>query len=310
VANTFRSLQDSVLHQIGDLSGSTRTFAKRWLNDARNEVWDQLSGNFKEAVDYFATTADYDSSSVITVTVTNGSTTVTSDGSTNTAFTADMVGRFINLNGTDPWYRIASRTSALEIELADAYIGDSDTACAFEVHTYIYPIAADCSRLISAYVEDEQNETELTILDRVDVLSRLPVPLRWTREVPDYIWIEVLSGTTVQVGIYPIPDAVTLIRYRYEKNPTEMSADADVVGIPNADACILNKALVFAFSHKGKMDRAQFYKQMAELELDRLRITVSRTARTPRFRRKDHTDAGLATGVFANLGAWYPRRSR
>lgn len=310
MANTFRNLQDSLLHQIGDTSGGTRERAKRWLNDARNEIWDQIAGNFKEKTDYLTTTADYDSDDDTTVTVTNGSTTVTSDGSSDTVFTAAMVGRFIQLNGTDPWYKIASRTSATEIELEDAYVGDSDTECAFEVHTYIHNVASDVSRLIQATVEDEQGDVELTILDRVDVLSTLPAPLRWTRDAPKYIWIEEMSGTTVRVGIYPIPDAATLIRYRYQKNPTEMSDNDDTVGIPGGDAAVLSRALIFAFSFKGKMDRAGFYFQKAEIELDRLRITASRTARSPSFRRGDHTDAGRPSGATVNLGAWFPRRAR
>lgn len=71
--------------------------------------------------------ADYTTGTITTIA--NGDTTVTGSGTT---FTADMVGRFINIpqttaagGGDGLWYEIGSYTSATEIELLKPYEGTS-----------------------------------------------------------------------------------------------------------------------------------------------------------------------------------------
>ena len=306
MAMTFKSLQDSILHAIGDFSGRTTVYAKRWLNDARNTVWEQVAGTYKEKTDYITTTEEYVSTSVITVTVTNASTTVTSDGSTNTAFTAAMVGRFVKLNDTDPWYKIASRTSALEIELADAYLGDSDTDCAFTVNTYLYPLFSDLQELIQVTMETEENWSALPIADRTTVYNEVAVPLRWDTGIAEVCWLDEKDSDGVyQLGLFSPPEDATLVRIRYYNNLTEMSADTDTVTIPGGDAAIKAHAMAEAFTWRNRMQEAAIWWQRYEVEADRLRASVGRSR--PSFRVQDHTDASRSSTVGPNMGAWYPR---
>lgn len=307
MAMTYLQLQDSVCHMIGDFHGGTRAKVQRWLNDARNSLWERTSGNFKEVTDYLTTSEDYDSDDDTTVTVTNGSTTVTSDGTSDTVFTSAMVGRFVQLDGTDPWYQIASVTSGTELELADAYIGESDTECEFEVHTFIHEVASDVERLIQVTVEATENETELAILDRVDVHARLPVPLRWSRGSPAICWIDEQSSSGgVRIGIYPVPDAQTLVRYRYEKTVTEMDDNDDTVGIPGADNAVQAMALVKAMSFKNRLNLVAFWQQKADIEEQKVQAFAGRTRRTS-WRMQDRTDAGRRRGIAVNLGSRFGR---
>jgi len=306
MANTFKTLQDSIIYQVGDASGATREKVKRWLNDSRNAVWEQIDGIYKEASDYLATTGSYASTSVITVTVTNASTTVTSDGTTDTVFTSAMVGRFIQLNGSDPWYKIASLTSVTEIELEDAYLGSSDTDCAFEINTYLYALPSDVQRLLLVSIELEENWSELVIKDRVEVYSHIPVPLRWDTGTPEICWLDEISSSVYRLGIFPAPTSTSLVRVRYYKNATDMSADSDTVGIPGADLCVKAGALAETYNWRGKPNEAAFWYSRYETELERLRSTVTRTSRTA-FRMRDSSDASRTQGVRVNLGAWYSR---
>lgn len=304
MANSFKNLQDSIIYQVGDTSGATRDKVKRWLNDTRNAVWEQIDGIYKETSDYLTTTGSYESTSAITVTVTEGSTTVTSDGTTNTAFTSAMAGRFISLDSTDPWYKISSVTSATELELEDAYLGDSDTACAFEINTYLYPLPSDVQRLLLVSVEMEETWSELVIKDRVDIYSHVPVPLRWDTGTPEVCWIDELSSSVYRLGLFPAPTSASLVRVRYYKNPTEMSSDSDTVAIPGGDLCVKAGALAETYNWRGKPNEAAFWYSRYETELERLRSTVKRSQRTS-FRMQDHSDASRTRGIRVNLGSWF-----
>ncbi|MCP4493364.1 MAG: hypothetical protein GY820_39570 [Gammaproteobacteria bacterium] len=306
MANTFKNLQDSVIYQIGDHSGATIEKVKRWLNDTRNGVWEQVDGIFKEETDYLTTTASYKSTTAITVTVTEGSTTVTSDGATNTAFTSAMEGRFIRLSGSDPWYKISSVTSATELVLEDAYIEDTEAGASFEINTYLYPLPTTVQRLILVSAEIEENWAELVIKGRVEVLANIPVPLRWDVGTPEVVWLDEISSGALQLGIFPAPENVTLVRFRYYKDPTEMSADSDVVGIPGADLCVKAGTLAEVYAWRGKPKESALWYARYETELERLKVTVNRSGRTS-FRMRDRTDAVQSQGVRVNLGPWYSR---
>jgi len=295
---------------MGDFSGVTRTKVKLWINDAYNIIWDQVGGLFKEKTSYLTTSDNYESTSVITVTATNGSGTVTSDGSANTEFAATMVDKYIQINSTDPWYRIQTYTSPLEIILDDLYVGTTVNDAAFEVHTYRVAVDASLERLIQVTAESEERERELEIRDRVDIYQNIPQPLRWERATPRYCWLEEQNSAGVHyLGIYPVPDDPMLLKVRYEKSITNLSADGDTSDIPGADATILAYAMFVGMSYKGgkRSPQMQVWQNRYEMELQRLMVSVRRNKRKT-FRREDTTGAARYRTVRdANLGPWYPR---
>lgn len=307
MAMTFAQLRAGVQQQIGDFSANTQTYVNRWLNDARNMIWEEIPGEYKQKTDYLATTEPYVSTSAITVEVTEDDETVTSDGSTNTAFTTAMAGRYMSLNGTDPWYKIASRTSATELELEDAYVGSSDTDCDFEIHTYLWPLPSDVGHLLQVSAELEASWVPLDILEPTDFYGAIPVPLRWSESTPEECWLdEKDSSGNYQLGLYPVPDSKTLIRVRYEKTLTEMSADSDTVGIPGADAAIKAHAIFEAYTWRQRTREAQLWLQRFYDARNRLAISSPRS-KGATYRRRDHTNASTAGRNRPNLGAQFPR---
>ena len=112
MAMNFGEHVDVVQKLLGDHSGETELHIKRWVNDARNYLWEQIPGNYKEAVDYLTTTVAYTTGTVAT----DGTTAVVG---TDTVWTSAMAGRFLQIAGTDPWYRIASVESTTGLTLGD-----------------------------------------------------------------------------------------------------------------------------------------------------------------------------------------------
>ena len=302
MAQNFGQLQDTVQKMFGDYSAQTKNHVKKWINTARNALWELVHGNYKEKTDYITTTVAYKTG---TVSVNQGATTVTGVGTT---WTSAMAGRLMQFSGSEPWYRIASFTSVTELELEDAYIGSNVSAGTYEIHTYLWSLPADVQRLIQVALQDEENWTSLAIIDRVDFYNTMPVPLRWDNTgTSEVCWIdEEDSDGNIQLGIWPVPDGATLAHVRYEKVSTDLSADADALEIPGAEEAITYLALVSAFTYKGRTRDAALFEQKYEKALNRLLSTVRRGKNTT-YRRADHSNvAGGRRHI--NMGSLWPRR--
>ncbi len=302
MAQNFGQLQDTVKKMFGDYSAQTSNHVKKWINTARNALWELVHGNYKEKTDYVTTTIAY---STGTVSITKGTTTVTGVGTT---WTAAMAGRLMQFSGSEPWYRIASITDTTHLEIDDDYIGTTVAAGSYEIHTYMWSLPSDVQRLIQVALQDDKNWTSLAIIDRVDFYNTMPVPLRWDNTgTSEVCWLdEEDSSGYMQLGIWPVPVAATLAHVRYEKVATDMSADSDTIEIPGAEEAITYLALVSAFTYKGRTRDAGLYEQKYEKALNRLLSTVRRGKNTT-YRRTDHTNIAMGRR-HANMGSMWPRR--
>jgi len=302
MAQNFGQLQDSVQKMFGDYSSSTANHVKRWINQARSSLWEQVHGNYKEKTDYVTTTVAYETG---TVAINKGSTTATGTGTT---WTTAMAGRLIRFDSTEPWYRIASVTSGTELEIEDDFIATSITGKTYEIHTYLFSLPSDVQRLIQVAVQNDESWTSLAIIDRVDFYNTMPVPFRWDNTgTTEVAWLdEEDSSGNMQLGLWPVPSASTLANIRYEKVVTELSSDSDAIEIPGAEEAIVYLALVSAFTVKGRTRDATLYEQKYEKALRRLLMTTSR-AKGGTYRRTDHTNVGAGRRV-VNMGSMWPRR--
>ena len=86
---------------------------------------------------FLTTVAPYETG---TVTVTNGSKTVTGD---STVFTAAMVSRKIRVNDEEAYYRIAAFVSTTEVTLEAPYQGGSDSVLTYSIYKDEYRLNAD-----------------------------------------------------------------------------------------------------------------------------------------------------------------------
>lgn len=290
MGQTYSELQASVQHHLGDFSVATRNRVRQWLNDSYEEVWELVPGKHKNLTDYVATTEPYESATNRTVAISEGGTALTSDGSSDTVFTSAMVGRYVQIDGTEPWYKISALVSVTELTLEDAYVGDDVSEGDFKVHTHRHSIASNVSELMSVYAELEAKERPLELITAREALGRWPQPLRWEGDTPSYAWLDDKdSSGNHTIGLYPVPESKVLLRYRYRKSFTALSADDDTIDIPGGTAAVLQRTLATAYAFRRKVQTSTYYYGLYETALNRLVSTVRRSSHSARAR--DHSDA-------------------
>ena len=299
MAMTFVNMQDSILEHIGDLHSSTRTKVKRWINDARNEVWEALPGIYKEKTDYLTTSIAYTTG---TLSVALAGTAVTGVG---TAWDSTWGKRWILIGGTQPWYEIASIADTTNLTLADGALAAATTST-YKLDTYMWTMESDVQQLLQVTLENDELVRDLPISNRTDVLSEMARPLEWDSGTPRTCWIDEKDANGVyHLAIWPKPSVATLVRYRYEQNLTELTTDSQEMGIHGGDPAIRARAMVEAMIFAGKPQNATLYWGQFSKAFDTLLQTVPRSRGTT-WRRRDPTDA-VTTGVIVNMGSKWPR---
>ncbi len=128
------------------------------------------------------TTAEY---STGTVTVTNGSKTVTGDGTT---FTTAMVGRKFRSNDKNPFYRIGAFVSTTEITLEENYQGDDASDVGFNIYKDEYRLKSDVDKY--KIVRQARNNVALFSLHPSRFDEVFPMP----RNSSDPVY-EIMEGT-------------------------------------------------------------------------------------------------------------------
>lgn len=122
--------------EISQVTG-IRAFVKRLCNLSIAHICGLHEWPFLWTVDWFQTVAPYETG---TVTVTNGSATVTGSGTT---FTSAMVGRKFRANGETAYYTIKSFTSTTEVILDQAYTGTTSASATFSIYKDEYLLRAE-----------------------------------------------------------------------------------------------------------------------------------------------------------------------
>ncbi len=117
---------------------------REFVNDAIQVALDQLY-QFHDFPFYLQEGAiePVDNYSTGTVTITQGSKTLTGSGTT---FTSAMVGRKFRIQNEKAYYRIASYTSATVVTLDENYQGSDQSGASYEIYQDEYRLAADVDK--------------------------------------------------------------------------------------------------------------------------------------------------------------------
>jgi len=209
---TFANLKSAIQKFVPELmSADIGTFINiRYQQLLKNWQWSFLKG-YKN----LALVAPYGTG---TVSVTNGSTTVTGSG---TSWTSGMAGRHFRLSNAIPFYKIASVTDATHLELFSAYGSNDAAGQAYTIFQHIYSLASDCREIIKIVYDFPMQEKSVEWIERNDPDRSLNgKPLYWTDRGLD-------SSNYRQIEVYPMPDDNYVIRYSYWKIITDLSANAD-----------------------------------------------------------------------------------
>lgn len=113
-----------------------------------------------------------------TVSVTNGSKTITGSGTT---FTAAMAGRKIRVNSENAYYRIATFVSATELTLENNYLGSTASGQTYKIYKDEYRLNAD----VDKYKLLRQSNNGVILFDThpTNFDSRFPMPQSYSDPV-------------------------------------------------------------------------------------------------------------------------------
>jgi hypothetical protein len=189
--------------------------AQRWVRDRYRKICDKHLWSFKVGRGAFGTSAVYNTG---TITLTNGSATVTGSGTT---FTSGMVGRQLKVNGFI--FTISAFASTTSITIDETWLGATAAGNSYTIVTaYITPTETDFHAYYS--VIDPSNNWKLhlgydaRILDRIDA----------RRSSTGQPYIVAMAGVRNSSGdpmfeIWPHPTAQKMYTYTYERRVPDLT---------------------------------------------------------------------------------------
>lgn len=160
-----------------------------------------------------------------TITVTQDSTTVTGSG---TAFTDSMVGRYVKVSGSDDYYEIESITGDSELELKDAYNGETQSGASYVIYRIFYPLASDFKKM--KYVKQVVTPARVVPLQNLETARYVPDEFDESGEIYGYIVSGLGADGYLQIRFLPFQTARKRVYYCYERDlPTINDTGAESV---------------------------------------------------------------------------------
>lgn len=171
-----------------------------------------------------------------TITLTNGSTTVTGD---STVFTSAMEGRKIRAANGRGVYDVVTRNSNTEIIISPAWPYDTIGGQSFELYEDTYDFPANMMFLID--IKDAVTERVLEPMEYFETLRRwesfvyteqsaVPPGFAWPWEYAQFGW-NATTGT-YQVLVNAVSDQDRMLDVIYRRWPTEVTKITDTPDIP------------------------------------------------------------------------------
>jgi len=192
-----------------------------------------------------------------TVDFTNASTAIAGNGTT---FTSAMAGRKIAKGYDYPWYEIASFTDTTNLVLDRNYLEDSESAADYVIYEDRYFLAdMDCPIMDEFRVFKDGEDYPL-----VDRTAGGWNAFPRSEGTPTQIRLIEESGGTPRVQLWPVPDDVYAVHYKYLKQYTEMVSPSATTGMPESRTdVIIAGALANAYRlneeyQKGAAEDARF----------------------------------------------------
>lgn len=225
---TFKNIQDLVLDMIDVDDSTTRDYVKKFINMTGRDIWmaRPWAERYEEAE--IRTVAPYTTG---TVSVTLGNDGVTGSGTTFPTTIVNNETKFA-LSFGDPWYIIKQRHSATSLTLEVNYAEATESGQSYVVYQDVYPLAADVDELVDVRLLKANDDGSITDLleKRMDEAVYIP----GHSGVPGVYSMVHGHGDGSHIRIWPVPDNIYRLRYKYLKAYTEMTADADESVIPES----------------------------------------------------------------------------
>jgi len=191
------SLKEKVSYignMIGDQSTGKQDLIKMWLNNAREKIAQEvklpnlIKEKFIPMIDRYETG---------TVSITEGTTTITGVGTT---FTQSMVGRSIRIGDELTIYKVRSFTNTTTIDIDQLKINGSASGDSFIMFQDRYPLPDNCGKILAVWrLPNPRQLVEIFTQEFIrrwpDILTSAAGDPNWFREYSSDLLLEPLTGS-------------------------------------------------------------------------------------------------------------------
>lgn len=291
---TFQQLQTELQGYIGDDSPVTTDILKRILNDAQREVTLADDWWFRADDDSFNTKAPYTTG---TISATKGSATLTITGGSF----AGLAGYKFALSVSSPYYRIISVASnGLSATLGREYVETTNAAItSFLIYKDEYELPDVDS--ITAIKIIKAGYPELQYISQSDIDNYDSVPNE--QGVPRFYYIAgsndaSASAQNLHIGLFPIPDDIYGVSYRFLVGSTDMSAPTDLPSLPESHLPAMKSLALYrayTYDYQNTPEASQVYQEYSRQIEDLRRQTKATTVSAFQFKAAGHTRRYIPT---------------
>lgn len=224
---TFLEIQDHLMDLLDVDDTATRTFVKDYINFTARDIWLAHPWPERYAEATITTLSPYS-----TGTVASSGATITGTGTTFPATFTAALARFA-ASYASPFYTVSTRDSATQLTLSESYAETALSGSTYVYYQDIYNLASDVDELVDVrLLKAGQHGPIAAVLEkRLDEQAYIPgsagTPIV-------YSMVGQSSAGLKRVRLWPVPDNVYRLKYRYLKGYTEMTADADECVIPES----------------------------------------------------------------------------
>lgn len=252
MALTLATIRNHVLAMLDVDDSDASSKVTDYINMSARDIWLAHPWRERRAEATITTVAPYS-----TGTVSTSGATVTGSGTTFPAATAAGLARFAK-SYSDPWYTVTTRDSATQLTLSESYAETALSGATYTLYQDVYELASGVDTLIDLRLLKASDDGPLrTLHERVlDEGATLP----GLADHPTHYSMIASNATTAvkRVRLWPVPDAVYRVKYRYLKAYTDMSADGDECVVPESRRdLIICGALRWGYRLKDEYRKAQ-----------------------------------------------------
>jgi hypothetical protein len=307
---TFQDIWQDAMIRLGLKHDDTTTegtalinSVKAYVNDNYKWLANKYDWKWLYEKDTIVTTARYNTG---TVTVTEGSATVTGSGTT---FTSAMEGRKFKVTGFEEIYTIESVDSTTQLTLDNEYNGDDDDEASYDIFEDEYSLPSDCDHIVS--LVQHRHPIKLNLISLRELRRKIPAPDLTDTDPTHYAYYEPDSSGNQQIILWPPPYRQIVLNMDYKLLITEMVSDSSTPLIPEQYRQIL-KLMTMAdlYGHEKDDDRTTYFEQKVNRMITEMMGKYAQTDDQRRFipenkRRKNYSLQSLANRY--DLGDYFDR---
>ena len=267
MAYTFLEMQNVILDLMEQDDSITRDRVKRYINMVGSDIWLRYPWPERRKT-YFSQTVPVVISPG-TVTVTQGSTTVTGVGTQWIADGNVTPGMKFSLGNASPWYVINAVLTDTQLELENPYVEGDLSGSLFFIYQDVITLPQDCEKIVNLMTADPDRGGVAMPIARIDLDALVYLPR--SQGVPtQYAMMELTDGGSQTMRVWPVPDIAYGYQITYLNKWVDLVDDTDVPQLEEDKRDIMTiGALKWGYLQAFEAGKAQLAEARYERDLAR-----------------------------------------